>query len=130
MTTKLLFTSGYVSYHFSDISKREFNRYTKGIKEDEIETFHQKIDDGLFSSGCEFSPSISCWQLETLKLHWLHVFQNNHECTRPLPCLQKIRDTCIHPIHLRLKYLRTQLMLLFVFTMSFSNYFCLCFKQD
>lgn len=55
MTTKLLFTSGYVSYHFSDISKREFNRYTKGIKEDEIETFYQKIDDGLFSSGCEFS---------------------------------------------------------------------------
>ncbi len=56
MTTKLLFTSGYVSYHFSDISKREFNRYTKGVKEDEIETFYQKIDDGLFSSGCEFSP--------------------------------------------------------------------------
>lgn len=55
MTTKLLFISGYVSYHFSDISKREFNRYTKGVKEDEIETFYQKIDDGLFSSGCEFS---------------------------------------------------------------------------
>ena len=55
-TSKLLFTSGYVSYHFSDISKREFNRYIKGIKEDEIETFNQKIDDDLFSSGCEFSP--------------------------------------------------------------------------
>jgi len=56
VTTKLLFTSGYISYHFSDISKHEFNRYTKGIKEDEIETFYQKIDDGLFSSGCEFFP--------------------------------------------------------------------------
>lgn len=54
--TKLLFTTGYVSYHFSDISNQEFKEYTKGIKEDEIETFHQKIDDGLFSSGCEFYP--------------------------------------------------------------------------
>ena len=55
-TTTLLFTSGYVSYHLSEITKREFNRYTKGLKEDEIETFYQKIDDGLFSSGCEFYP--------------------------------------------------------------------------
>jgi hypothetical protein len=55
VTTKLLFTSGYVSYHLTDISKREFNRYIKGVKEDDIETFNQQIDDGLFSSGCEYS---------------------------------------------------------------------------
>jgi len=55
-TTKLLFTTGYVSYHFSEISNHEFKEYTKGIKEDDIETFYQKIDDGLFSSGCEFNP--------------------------------------------------------------------------